>query len=325
MVRARSQACQVGHIVNVNGTLASVLIGLGSSSILDHFGLTGNSVDLISAALRARVSGSITKLPCSLSLNNSTNGAVHTVTGLNYSIKFVNGIKRSAANSFFIRTLRGLNIRPIVFQNARHSNGYISLVSPSNRHAVIARLNTTLRLATRRVRTSVFSRCSYLCIRNCLIRGRSLVLGTTGATGRYKLGITISLTDFGVITRGLRFLHNLIHSCISVIFTGRSRTGAFAYRTRPLGTLRMVSRVYRLTIIGVNVGNTVVGRNSRIIRMNVVTTTGHISAANTNSFCTTKFLSKLYSKLSLHRYNAVKTVATNGIVRIINAAFNRRT
>lgn len=301
----------------------SMLTALGSSAVLSRVNLPGKDVRLVSSTGLRRVGRGFDGVGALLTAKKSTKGAVLKLSYLKTTANFVKGIKGSGCKGFFHRGLRGGGVRSGLLLSSLPSKITSAFVSSSNRHAFKACLKTTSALETRSLSLSVFGKCTCLCVRKCLMRSRSVVLHTVGLTGRTKLRVYLSVTDCGVIRKSGRFFSLLVDGCMSVMFTGRRRTGTFA-NGRPRRTLRVVNGLYDVTVIGVNYGNSLVHGNARRIEMSTVPMGGIVSAANTNSCFTTKFLCKLAYNCSLRGYTGVNSVLSKGIVRIVKAAVSGR-
>lgn len=283
--------------------------------MLTRMNVRGNTVSVVGRRRVVGVHGSRRNLRHDRTPKNSMYGAVHTVTVLKTGTKFVNGVKSSSMNRCCRRTLGGTGISPCFTGASNVSNDYAILVSPSNRHAVKAFLKPTPAVAPSRVARRVLSTCRYVCVRNCLLIGRRLIHAAVRGTGGLKLGITLSLSGFGVIGTFQKLLSSVVPRCISVLFSGRDRTRTFA----KLGTRRTIgilSRRMRVSLIALKGRNTLIKDGKRIVTI-PTRNNGPISAAKTNSRFTTKFLCKRSINTALRRSTHVKSLLTNCVVSIV--------
>lgn len=218
----------VSGVVKVNGTLISILIALRSSSLLSRVDLPGKDVRLVGRSGFLGVDNGCSNVRARGTAKKDTKGAILTLTGLKTRPKFVKGVKGSSFKRCFGGGNLGRKVSVGLLTNSLPAKITSAFVSPSKRHAFKACLKTTTAVGTRGLALSVFGKCTCLCVRKCLMRSRRLVLHTVRLKGRTKLRVYLSVTDCGVIRKSLRFFSVLVAGCISVIFTGRRRTGTCA-------------------------------------------------------------------------------------------------
>lgn len=308
----------------MGNALVDVVIPIENDALLETLNLPKGSMQLVDAAVSAKIQATLKGAKQSLSSGGSAANTMHGLGKLGVPAGYIGVVGEDELGGYFVKDMINAGVDPHMIHSQQPTGCAVALISPDSERTFATFLGAAIELSAKHLipnnqnpTSSIFQRYDIFHIEGYLVQNHELIETAVKLAKEANLMVSIDLASYNVVEANKEFLHHIIEKYVDIVFANEEEAKAFTGKD-PHEALHELGGKCEIAVVKTGSSGSMVKRGTDIHNIGIIAVTP-IDTTGAGDLYAAGFLYGLAKDLPLDECGRIGALLAGNVIEFMGS------